>query len=567
MVDTFTGTVFTQAFVLLLFKPLVFSSVKQAGCLVTRRYNGDRIQYNESYNRACSGRDDPCQSIEGSLLRRGSCVCQCSRGASTYRGDVGHCVKNNINRKGCKLLFQRERVRGPLQVFNNSSSVEFKARSLPVNSCNLATTTYYRTDQSSQPWKQLQTGKQTFKIRKDNRARFLEWNGQPEAALFGKIVKVQIECEEKDEERSNSNLKPLCIVFKVHGSFKTSCPGDEQPSTLPTTHTVSVTDAVNSSSTISYTAASTDNLLLQTLSSEEEATQKPTVSTATDGSGRSLIEDIENDSNTGLSVGKKVAIPIWLIGVIAGGAVIGTLAISAIIWMCCRMKQRQRKRRKRRARLAGNPVHNDDDAFVTFSTPESSSRTCEAGYAKVVSPDRKGYAVLKPTLGRTRSDYQQLLRPCEDHSGYLLPMEERSKLETTEIQETSTTEPAMYSQAENPFVLHEKPKDKEDPYAKLCDFTTAQARPDNLNFRGETDSRYVEYGENQKDIANDGSSSPVYATLDGPNSPPLEGPTGLSHEETPTNHGPEGTNPYYLEIIPSEESHPAGSVTNTSSEA
>ena len=146
-------------------------------------------------------------------------------------------------------------------------------------------------------------------------------------------------------------------------------------------------------------------------------------------------------------------------------------------------------------------------------------------------------------------------------------MEERSKLETTEIQETSTTEPAMYSQAENPFVLHEKPKDKEDPYAKLCDFTTAQARPDNLNFRGETDSRYVEYGENQKDIANDGPSSPVYATLEGPNSPPLEGPTGLSHEEAPTNHGPEGTNPYYLEIIPSEESHPAGSVTNTSSEA
>lgn len=304
----------------------------------------------------------------------------------------------------------------------------------------------------------------------------------------------------------------------------------------------------------------------QTLSSEE-ATQEPTVSTATDGSDRSLIEDIENDSNTGLSVGKKVVIPIWLIGVIAGGAVIGTLAISAIIWMCYRMKQRQRKRRKRRARLAGNPVHNHDDAFVTFSTPESSSRTCEAGYAKVVSPDRKGYAVLKPTLGRTRSDYQQLLRPCEDHSGYLLPMEERSKLETTEIQETSTTEPAMYSQAENSFVLHEKPKDKEDPYAKLCDFTTAQARPDNLNFRGETDSRYVEYGENQKDIANDGPSSPVYATLEGPDSPPLEGPTGLSHEEAPTNHGPEGTNPYYLEIIPSEESHPAGSVTNTSSEA
>ena len=102
MVDTLTGTVFTQAFVLILFKPLVFSSVKQAGCLVTRRYNGDRIQYNESYNRACSVRDDPCQRIEGRLLRRGSCVCQCSRAASTYRGDLdmGHCVENKINREG-----------------------------------------------------------------------------------------------------------------------------------------------------------------------------------------------------------------------------------------------------------------------------------------------------------------------------------------------------------------------------------------------------------------------------------------------------------------------------------
>ncbi|XP_015762330.1 PREDICTED: uncharacterized protein LOC107341430 isoform X2 [Acropora digitifera] len=563
MVGTLTRTVFTQAFVLLLFKPLVISSVKQAGCLVTRVKNGDRIQYNESYNRACSARDNPCQSIEGSLWKnskRINCVCQCSKAAPTYREDIGHCVENKINREGCSLLFNRESVEDPLKVFSNSSSARLKEHhSLKVEGCR-AIRTYYCTDQRIQPWKQLQTaGRQTFSIsRKNRQAQFLEWNnGQPEAALFGKIVKVQIECEEKEEERSNSNSEPLCIVFKVHGFSETSCPVGEPAWRLPTTHTFSVTDAVNSSSTISYTA---------TLSSEE-ATQKPTLSTATDGSGRSLIEDIENDSNTGLSVGKKVAIPIWLIGVIAGGAVIGTLAISAIIWMCCRMKQRQRKRRKRRARLAGNPIHNQDDAFVTFSTPESSSRTCEAGYAKVVSPDRKGYAVLKPTLGRTRSDYQQLLRPCEDHSGYLLPMEERSKLETTEIQETSTTEPAMYSQAENPFVLHEKPKDKEDPYAKLCELTTAQARPDNLNFRGETDSRYVEYGENQKDIANDGSSSPVYATLEGPDSPPLKGPTGLSHEEAPTNHGPEGTNPEYLEIIPSEESHPAGSVTNTSSEA
>ena len=146
-------------------------------------------------------------------------------------------------------------------------------------------------------------------------------------------------------------------------------------------------------------------------------------------------------------------------------------------------------------------------------------------------------------------------------------MEERSKLNSTEIQETSTTEPAIYSQAESPFVPHKKPKDKEDPYAKLNDFTTVQGRLDNLNFRGETDPRYAECGEKQKDIANDGPSSPVYATVEGTDSPPLEGPTGLSPEEAPTNHGPEDTNPQYLEIIPNEESHPAGSVTNTSSEA
>ena len=102
MVGTLTGTVFTQAFVLLLFKPLVFSSVKEAGCLVTRVKNGDRIQYNESYNGACSDRDNPCQVIEGRPWKnsKGSCVCQCSNTSSTYREDIGHCMENRINRQG-----------------------------------------------------------------------------------------------------------------------------------------------------------------------------------------------------------------------------------------------------------------------------------------------------------------------------------------------------------------------------------------------------------------------------------------------------------------------------------
>lgn len=144
-------------------------------------------------------------------------------------------------------------------------------------------------------------------------------------------------------------------------------------------------------------------------------------------------------------------------------------------------------------------------------------------------------------------------------------MEERSKQERTEIQDTSTTEPAIYSDAESPFVPQGKPKDKEDPCAKLDNFTTVQASPHKLDFRGKTDPRYIECGENQKDIVDDGPSSPVYVTVEGPNSPPLEGPTGLSLEEAPTNHGPEGTSPHYLEIIPNEESDPTSSVTNTSS--
>ena len=40
------------------------------------------------------------------------------------------------------------------------------------------------------------------------------------------------------------------------------------------------------------------------------------------------------------NVDKKVALPIWLIGVIAGGAVIATLAVTAIIWLCCKMKHK-----------------------------------------------------------------------------------------------------------------------------------------------------------------------------------------------------------------------------------
>lgn len=49
---------------------------------------------------------------------------------------------------------------------------------------------------------------------------------------------------------------------------------------------------------------------------------------------------INKGDKKSLDTGQKIALPIWLIAVIAVGAVIATLAITASIWICCKMKQR-----------------------------------------------------------------------------------------------------------------------------------------------------------------------------------------------------------------------------------
>ena len=46
------------------------------------------------------------------------------------------------------------------------------------------------------------------------------------------------------------------------------------------------------------------------------------------------------NENNNFSISKTVALPVWLIAVIAGGAVITTLAVTAIIWILCKMRQR-----------------------------------------------------------------------------------------------------------------------------------------------------------------------------------------------------------------------------------
>ena len=46
------------------------------------------------------------------------------------------------------------------------------------------------------------------------------------------------------------------------------------------------------------------------------------------------------NKNANLYISKTVALPVWLIAVIAGGAVITTLTVTAIIWILCKMRQR-----------------------------------------------------------------------------------------------------------------------------------------------------------------------------------------------------------------------------------
>ena len=51
----------------------------------------------------------------------------------------------------------------------------------------------------------------------------------------------------------------------------------------------------------------------------------------------SVIDDGKKESH---DVGKSTSLPIWLIAVVAGGAVIATLFITAIIWLCWKMRKR-----------------------------------------------------------------------------------------------------------------------------------------------------------------------------------------------------------------------------------
>lgn len=51
----------------------------------------------------------------------------------------------------------------------------------------------------------------------------------------------------------------------------------------------------------------------------------------------SVIDKGKKESH---DVSKNAKLPIWLIAVVAGGAVIATLCVTIIIWLCWKMKRR-----------------------------------------------------------------------------------------------------------------------------------------------------------------------------------------------------------------------------------
>ena len=72
--------------------------------------------------------------------------------------------------------------------------------------------------------------------------------------------------------------------------------------------------------------------------SSNETTQRSVTDVVTMATEPATTPSLDKDAN--LYISKTVALPIWLIAVIAGGAVITTLTITAIIWIYCKMRQR-----------------------------------------------------------------------------------------------------------------------------------------------------------------------------------------------------------------------------------
>lgn len=459
-----------------------------------------------------------------------NCSCQCTRSSSTYREDLGSCVKNEASREDCDLFFIREQDSQPLRLFNNSSSITL--RTLPKEDCFVTGAAYLVAD-SSVTWQQFTGIELPFSIHHEDRKRprhahSLRWTaGKPVAELFGKVVKVDVQCQ-KTRGQDGDTLKKHCIMFKVKGS------STNLPCPVATTAAPSTTFMTTVPRTTQVATAVIPDVV--TVPTKPKTTPDPSV--------------VDNGKKEAHDVGKNTKLPIWLIAVVAGGAVIATLCVTIIIWLCWRMKRRSHKRRKKNRLKLDNPLYNpEDDTAVTFSPWCGGAEINEPGYARVGSPaGHKGYAHLKPTPERSNSEYQKLLKPIEDHSGYLLPLAEVT---------TATDSPPesnIYSEALSPKPPQNKPKSKDYDYAKpegIIVFTGSRSSLDNLDSHKDSDVEpeggYVE----TRDFQPDDPPSPLYAVVEGPNSPKSP---GVNSEGTPSDNEANDLSGDYIEVLPDTDS-------------
>lgn len=535
-------------FILLQLQLFELLFAKELTCSVTRQYSGDRILF-VNYSGTCNEQVNPCQRISNSawLDSNKGCRCQCNESAATYREDNGSCVENRINREGCNLLFKGSEISSrPLRIFGNSSSVQLVG-TFARETCS-ASTTYYITDEINRQWVEFHSTP-TFFIRIEERNRnrnrkrynhFLEWHdGKPEAELFGKIVKVNIQCE-GSIAAGESKQRDLCIVFKVNGSTHSNqcrLPSAGMNSTASTASTMIVSNKTRPS----------NETIQRSITDVVAVAIEPTTTS-------SLNE------NTNFSISKTVALPVWLIAVIAAGAVITTLAVTAIIWILCKMRQRSRRRQKRRSNKENPLYNNDDDTVITFTTSGVASGGSEGGYARAGSPCRKGYAVLKPGPQRCKSDYQRLLKPGEDVAGYLAPMEQRSSVLPSTPVETvppSTEDTAIYSEANSP-PPQDKVKSKDYDYAKQDDVCVIRSSLENLdeNKTNERETGYAHSREHSNSNETD-PPSPFYAVVEVADSGGLPADEATSSEnELDTDSAPE-----YVEVLPEVDSESGNPLT------
>ena len=135
-----------------------------------------------------------------------------------------------------------------------------------------------------------------------------------------------------------------------------------------------------------------------------------------------------------------------------------------------------------------------------------------------------------------------------DRSGYLLPLAEVTT--TTD----SPPESNIYSEALSPKLPQNKTESKDYDYAKpegIIVLTGSRSSLDNLDSHKDTDVEPEEGYVETRDFEPDGPLSPLYAVIEGPNSPKSP---GVNSEGAPSENEPNDLSGDYIEVLPDTDS-------------